>query len=101
MIADHSNESPQSLAQVLALALVLSLTSQLFAGPAFAQRSRQRKSKAAMKDDQKIVHVLTRLTFGARPGDFARVKAMGVDAFIKQQLESDSLDETGLGARLR
>lgn len=33
-----------------------------------------------------ISHLLNRLTFGARPGDHARVTAMGVDAFIEAQL---------------
>jgi uncharacterized protein (DUF1800 family) len=45
--------------------------------------------------------VLSRLTFGARPGDFERVKAMGVDAFLSQQLDPDSLDVSALSARLR
>lgn len=31
-------------------------------------------------------HVLNRLTFGARPGDYRRVKAMGVETFIEEQL---------------
>jgi len=48
-----------------------------------------------------VAHVLSRLTFGARPGDFAKVKAMGVDAFIAQQLEPDSLDDSALIKRLR
>jgi len=54
-----------------------------------------------MTPDQKIAHVLSRLTFGARPGDFERVKAMGVEAFINQQLDPDSLDDSGLMAKLR
>lgn len=36
--------------------------------------------------DQQVHHVLNRLAFGARPGDVARVRAMGVDAWIAQQL---------------
>ncbi|MBI2432047.1 MAG: DUF1800 domain-containing protein [Candidatus Hydrogenedentes bacterium] len=33
-----------------------------------------------------ISHVLSRLTYGTRPGDYARVKALGVEAFIEEQL---------------
>jgi uncharacterized protein (DUF1800 family) len=33
-----------------------------------------------------VSHALNRLTFGARPGDYARVSALGVDAFIEEQL---------------
>jgi uncharacterized protein (DUF1800 family) len=37
--------------------------------------------------DQQVVHALSRLTFGARPGDAERVRAMGVDRWIASQLE--------------
>jgi uncharacterized protein (DUF1800 family) len=42
-------------------------------------------------DDQKILHVLNRLTFGPRPGDADDVKAMGVDKFIEQQLHPQTI----------
>ncbi len=53
-----------------------------------------------MTEDQRVAHVLSRLTFGARPGDFEEVKAMGVVAFINQQLDPDSLDNNAVIARL-
>ena len=56
---------------------------------------------ARMTEDQRVAHVLSRLTFGARPGDFERVKAMGVEAFINQQLDPDALDNSALIARLK
>src|SRR5215831_14842924 len=62
---------------------------------------RTAKKSPAMTDDQRIAHVLARLTFGARPGDFEKVKAMGVDAFINQQLDPDAIDNTGVIAKLR
>jgi uncharacterized protein (DUF1800 family) len=40
-----------------------------------------------------VSHVLNRLTFGARPGDHARVAAMGVDAFIAEQLAPQGLSD--------
>jgi uncharacterized protein (DUF1800 family) len=36
--------------------------------------------------DQQVRHALNRLAFGARPGDVARVRAMGVDRWIAEQL---------------
>ncbi|HXI61312.1 MAG TPA: DUF1800 domain-containing protein, partial [Pyrinomonadaceae bacterium] len=54
-----------------------------------------------MTADQRVAHVLSRLTFGARPGDFERVKAMGVEAFINQQLDPDSIDNSSVIAKLR
>jgi hypothetical protein len=46
-----------------------------------------------MNSDQKVVQVLNRLTFGAKPGDFDRVKAMGVKAYISSQLNPRSIAE--------
>jgi uncharacterized protein (DUF1800 family) len=38
-------------------------------------------------------HALARLTFGPRPGDWARVSAMGMDAFIEEQLAPEKIDD--------
>ena len=43
--------------------------------------------------NERILHVLNRLTFGPRPGDIEAVRAMGVDAFIEQQLHPASIHE--------
>lgn len=64
------------------------------------QRNPKQKSQT-LSGDQRIAHALSRLTFGARPGDFERVKSMGVEAFINQQLDPDSLDVTPLIAKLK
>lgn len=44
--------------------------------------------------DQQVQHVLNRLAFGPRPGDVAKVRAMGVDAWIAQQLEPQRIDNS-------
>ncbi len=43
--------------------------------------------------DQQIRHVLNRLAFGARPGDYEKVRKMGVDAWIAQQLAPEKLPD--------
>ena len=43
--------------------------------------------------DQQVAHALSRLTFGARPGDAARVRALGVDKWIDLQLHPDRIDD--------
>ena len=43
--------------------------------------------------DQQVQQVLNRLAFGPRPGDAARVRAMGVDAWIAQQLRPETIDD--------
>jgi uncharacterized protein (DUF1800 family) len=85
----------RSLALVLSFLLALG---QLIA--AAGQRNPKQKSQA-LSGDQRIAHVLSRLTFGARPGDFERVKSMGVEAFINQQLDPDSIDAGSVIARLK
>ncbi|CAN5236831.1 DUF1800 domain-containing protein [soil metagenome] len=46
-----------------------------------------------MNEDQKVVQVLNRMTMGAAPGDFERVKTMGVKAYIASQLNPNSIAE--------
>ena len=41
---------------------------------------------APLTPDQRIIHVLSRLGYGPRPGDIERVEAMGVEAYIEEQL---------------
>src|SRR5712675_2974282 len=91
---------PRTAALILVL---VSLCQPVFWLAANAQGRPQRgaKKQLAMTEDQRIAHVLSRLTFGARLGDFERVKAMGVETFINQQLDPDSIDNSTAIAKLR
>ena len=40
-----------------------------------------------------VSHVINRLTFGARPGDYRRVATMGVAAFIEEQLAPEKIED--------
>ena len=51
-------------------------------------------------DDKAIVHMLNRLGFGPRPGDVEKVRAMGTQAYIEQQLRPDRLSDAAMEARL-
>jgi uncharacterized protein (DUF1800 family) len=44
--------------------------------------------------------VLNRLAFGPRPGDFESVQKMGVDAYIDEQLNPESIDDSALEQKL-
>ena len=44
-----------------------------------------------LSTDEQAIHVLNRLAFGPRPGDVERVKAIGVDRWIAQQLDPRSI----------
>ena len=51
-------------------------------------------------DEATVAHALNRLAFGARPGDVERVRAMGLDRYIDQQLRPDRIADPGMDARL-
>jgi len=51
-------------------------------------------------DDRTIVHVLNRLGFGAAPGDLERVRAIGLAAYIDQQIHPERLADSGMAVRL-
>ena len=46
-----------------------------------------------LSPDSKILHALNRLTFGPRPGDVERVRAVGLRAWIDLQLHPERLPE--------
>lgn len=48
-------------------------------------------SSATIPQDLRERHVINRLSFGLRPGDIGRVKAMGVDRYIEEQLSPKSI----------
>ena len=58
------------------------------------------QSVAVKADTNTVVHVLNRLGYGPRPGDVARVKAMGIEAFIEQQLHPERIVDPALDRRL-
>lgn len=43
--------------------------------------------------DEQVQQVLNRLAFGPRPGDAEKVRAMGVDRWIDQQLHPEQIDD--------
>ena len=51
-------------------------------------------------DDETIEHVLNRIAFGPRQGDIERVRAIGVDRYIDQQLHPERLADAGMATRL-
>ncbi|MBP7416822.1 MAG: DUF1800 family protein, partial [Pyrinomonadaceae bacterium] len=61
--------------------------------PAFILRADARSTTKPLSDEQKIMHVLNRLGFGARPGDVQKVKALGIQKYIDQQLNPATIDD--------
>ena len=53
-----------------------------------------------LTNDEKILQVLNRFTYGPRPGDIERVRAMGLNAWFSQQMNPVNIDDSALEARL-
>ncbi|MFP5228156.1 MAG: DUF1800 domain-containing protein [Acidobacteriota bacterium] len=72
--------------------------------PAFARKKKNDQPTAAsaspLASNQRVLHALNRLTFGPRPGDVAAVNAMGLDKWINEQLNPETIDDSTLDARL-
>ena len=58
------------------------------------------KADTPLSEDERILHVLDRFTYGPRPGDLERVKAMGLAAWVTQQMQPKAIDDSALDARL-
>ncbi len=53
-----------------------------------------------LTEDQAILHALNRLAYGPRPGDIERIRQMGLEKWIDQQLHPESIDDSALERRL-
>ena len=62
--------------------------------PALILRADTRVAGKTLTNEQKIMHVLNRLGFGARPGDIAKVKAVGLQKYIDQQLNPAAIHDS-------
>ena len=97
------NESATLVQRGAAILSIVALLASTFAAGISAQSMKAPASKSAAKlsEDQRILHVLNRLGFGARPGDVERVKAMGLDNYITQQLFPEKIDDSASEAKLQ
>src|SRR5437660_3465189 len=95
----RANSSVRRGAAILAILALLAAT---FAVGISAQSMKAgSKSAAKLSEEQRILHVLNRLGFGARPGDVERVRAMGVDNYVNAQLFPEKIDDSATEARLQ
>src|SRR5215475_9738841 len=69
------------------------------------QKGAQAPSKSAdtkkLTDEQKVAHLLDRVTFGARPGDVERVMKQGWEKYLDEQLRPESISDQAVGQRLK
>ena len=66
--------------------------------PLVAQEASERPPPLSVHE--RAVQTLSRLTFGARPGDLSRTRALGFERWLKQQLAPESIPDKDLDRRL-
>lgn len=88
-----SSSHPVARRQLLAIFLLFALAIGSFSG-SITSFADGKKKPGRLTEDQRIIHVLNRLGFGARPGDLERVKAMGLETYINQQLNPEKIADS-------
>jgi uncharacterized protein (DUF1800 family) len=96
---------PAKRKQLILLGLILSISSVLLIAGDKKSKSKSASAStveqpAPMEDDKRIIHALNRFTFGVRPGDVERVRAIGVDKWLDEQLHPEKIDDSAVEARL-
>jgi uncharacterized protein (DUF1800 family) len=86
--------------KITAFLMLTAMFSPIFTVGANAQMTRKTSAKQ-LTEDQKILHVLNRLGFGAREGDVERVKAVGINKYIEQQLNPSAINDQTAEAKVK
>jgi hypothetical protein len=69
------------------------MTAALVGALHIARAEAPRDFSKPLEGDQKILHALNRLSFGARPGDLERVKQIGLNKWMEGQLDPQHIDD--------
>ena len=86
--------------KIAAFLMLMAMFSPIFTIGANAQMTRKTNAKQ-LTEDQKILHVLNRLGFGVRAGDVEKVKAIGINKYIEQQLNPSSINDLTAEAKVK
>src|SRR5260221_9566298 len=70
------------------------------AGGLIVCTGRESAQEPAAPQDQAIVHVLNRIGYGPRPGDVERVRAIGLQRYVDEQLHPERVADSGIAARI-
>ncbi len=60
--------------------------------------ARTQRASASFDPD---LHLLNRISYGARPDDLARIRSIGASAYLEEQLAPEGIDDSALETRLR
>jgi len=91
--------SMRKFRRLIALLILFAFTTPNFAFLSTSDDKVQKPKK--LTEDQKIIHVLNRLGFGPRPGDIEKVKQIGLQKYIEQQLNPEQIDDSIVESKLK
>jgi uncharacterized protein (DUF1800 family) len=66
-----------------------------------AQAPSQSDAAKKLTEEQKVAHLLDRVTFGARPGDVERVMKLGWEKYLDEQLRPERVSDQAVEQRLK
>jgi uncharacterized protein (DUF1800 family) len=66
-----------------------------------AQAPSQSDAAKKITEEQKVAHLLDRVTFGARPGDIERVLKLGWEKYLDEQLRPERISDQAVEQRLK
>ena len=88
-----SKPSSQIFRSLVTLITLASVSVTTITTVALAGREQKGAASQRLTEEQRITHVLNRLGFGARPGDVERVRALGIQKYIEQQLNPSQISD--------
>jgi uncharacterized protein (DUF1800 family) len=80
---------------------LLSVWTLLVGTLAFGVGAQTSPKAQRLSEEQRILHALNRLGFGARPGDVEKVRSMGLERYIEQQLFPDKITDAVAEAKVK
>jgi len=69
-----------------------------FAAPASVPKRPERQ--APLTQQERVLHLLNRFTFGPRPGEVEAVEKMGLERWFQQQLQPQTIDDSAFEERM-
>ncbi len=94
------NKKVSLMSKITAFLMMFALFAPVLTVNVNAQMMKKTSAKS-LTEDQKILHVLNRLGFGAREGDVAKVKAVGLNKYIERQLDPSSINDATAEAKVK
>ena len=81
------------IAVFLAVSLTTSSCDAISANQATVKNNIISQADNSQLQNSRITHVINRLSFGATPGDVEKIREIGIDKYIQQQLSPESIPE--------